>query len=74
MSERNDPSVKSPAEGELVEIQIPGGRRIKPVLFSKGRFWKIRKAIGGQAYTVTAWWAIESKTEGRHKRDADGTG
>ena len=74
MSERNDPSVKSPAEGELVEIQIPGGGRIKPVVFSQGRFWKVRKPIGGQAYTVEAWWPIESKADGRHKRAADGTG
>ncbi len=72
MSEWNNLSVKTPAEGESVEIRVPGGRCIKPVLFSQGRFWKVRKDIGGQAYTVEAWRPIESKTEGRHKRVVDG--
>ncbi len=73
MSEWNNLSVKSPAEGEAVEIRIPGGRCIKNIRFSDGRFWKVRKAIGGQAYTVEAWRAGESKPESRRKRADDGT-
>lgn len=73
MSEWNDPSVKMPTEGEPVEIRIPGGRTIKPVTFSKGRFWKVRKGAGGQAYTVESWRAIEIRTETRKSRTADGT-
>ncbi len=72
MSEWNDLGVKMPTEGESVEIRLPGGRCIKPVLFSQGRFWKVRKTIGGQAYTAEAWRPIESKSESRHKRVADG--
>ncbi len=72
MREFTDLSVKRPAEGEVVDIQLPGGSVINGVEFSKGRFWKVRKAIGGQAYTVEAWRAIESKTEGRRERVADG--
>ena len=55
MNEWNNPSVKMPAEGDLVEIEISGGRRIKPVQFAAGRFWKIRKGLGGQAYPVVRW-------------------
>ncbi len=83
MSEWNtDLSAKLPAEGEPVEIRIPGGKTIKPVEFSRGRFWKVRKEIGGQAYTVEAWRAIEKRAEApkrTEKRDlrketsADGT-
>ncbi len=73
MREWNDLSVKSPVEGEVVDIRLPGGSCIKGVEFSKGRFWKVRKAIGGQAYTVEAWRAIESKPESRDKRDAGAT-
>ena len=73
MSEWNDLSVKRPAEGEVVDIRLPGGSCIKSVEFSDGRFWKVRKLIGGQAYTVEAWRAIESRKESREKRSADGT-
>ncbi len=73
MSEWNDLSVKLPAEGEPVEIRIPGGRCIKPVLFSQGRFWKVRKKIGGQAYTVEAWRSKEKRAETPKKVAVDGT-
>ena len=63
MREWNDLSVKTPADGDVVDIRVPGGQQINSVGFSDGRFWKVRKAIGGQAYTVEAWRAIESKPE-----------
>lgn len=75
MNEWNDLGVKMPAEDEAVEIELPGGRRIKPVLFAKGRFWKVRKGLGGQAYPVVAWRAIEApkKSERAKKGDVDGS-
>jgi len=71
MNEWNDVGVKRPTENEVVEIRVPGGRRIKPVLFSQGRFWKVRKGHGGQAYTVEAWRSLQSKSETRRKEVAD---
>lgn len=72
MSEWNKLSEKMPAEGEAVEIRLPGGRTIKSVEFSSGRFWKVRTGNGGQAYTVEAWRAPESQPEPRKKRSVDG--
>lgn len=66
MNEWNDPSAKLPAEGEQVEVRLPGGRRVKPVEFSAGRFWKVRKdSGGGHAYVVDAWRALEAPKRGR---------
>ena len=73
MMEWNDPSVKSPIEGELVEIKIPGGRYVKPVKFAEGRFWKKRGKIGGQAYTVESWRSITKRPETVRKDLVDGT-
>ena len=72
MREWNDLSEKTPVQGEVVEIRVPGGRDIKPVQFYNGRFWKVRKeGHGGQAYTVEYWRSIESKSEAKGKEAAD---
>ena len=73
MTEWNEPSVKSPEEGDLVEIQIPGGGRVKDVEFSDGRFWKVRSGNGGQAYTVDIWRSREKRAETPKRVAVDGT-
>jgi len=60
MKEWNDPSVKTPEEGELVEVRLAGGRCVKPVQFAAERFWKVRQGNGGQAYTVDKWRGIDA--------------
>ena len=65
MSEWIDPADKLPAEGELVEVRLPGGRRIKPVEYAAGRFWKVRRGTGGHAYTVDSWRSLDAPKRGR---------
>jgi len=64
MNEWKDPSKELPKEGESVEILL-GARKIKPVLFEKGRFWKFRKGRSGHAYAVNKWRPIEERKRGR---------
>lgn len=71
MNEWNDPSAKLPAEGEQVEVRLPGGRRVKPVEFSAGRFWKVRKGSGGHAYMVDGWRSLEAPKKGRTLTGSD---
>jgi len=59
MSEWTNVESKTPAEGELVDIQLVSGQEVKEVGFSDGRFWKFRSGNGGHAYEVRAWRPIE---------------
>ena len=61
MSEWNETSAQLPAEGELVEVRLPGGRKVKPVQYAAGYFWKYREGAGGHTYNVEAWRALVSK-------------
>lgn len=48
-----------PADGQIVEIKLMDGRKVKPVEYSAGRFWKVRKERGGHEWiSVEAWREI----------------
>lgn len=61
MSEWIETSAQLPYDGELVEVRLPGGRKVKPVEFAAGRFWKYREGFGGHTYEPEAWRALVSK-------------
>jgi len=47
-----------PNEDTTVDVELRDGRRVKGVLYSVGRFWKVRKGQGGHAYDVVRWREI----------------
>ena len=52
--------VKLPKNGKTVNIKDIAGNIHKNVLFSKGRFWKVRKAPNvGQTWLAVEWQPIE---------------
>ena len=60
MTEWKDTSEGLPADGELVEVLLVDGRKLKPVEFAAGRFWKFRQGTGGHAHDVMRWRPIEA--------------
>lgn len=73
MNEWKNPADETPAEGEMVEIRLPGGKQVKPVEFSVGRFWKVRKGRGGHTYVVEAWRSLGAKQGGKYGENAADT-
>ena len=62
---------ESPKEGEIVEIRLPGGKIIKGVEFSQGRFWKKRVGKAGHVWNVVAWRSIEKRRESAIPKSTD---
>jgi len=68
MRDWKKPSDGLPNDEDAVEVRLADGRKIKPVTYAGGRFWKYRVGNGGHAYNVVAWREIETPKADPPKR------